>query len=123
MQVQAVHGKAAFGKGTHEVHRQKTAPELDHLRTVDGRLQPGAMMECSIPIIDRSVIPAERNLQMIVFFEPYNASFDLHVESGGGRRSQSCIGPCCEAQFAEEADPWGKSRTKVKNKLPFVKAA
>src|SRR5205807_466928 len=57
-----------------------------------------------------------------VLFEPYDASLDLHVESAGGRGSQSRIGACCKTQFTKEAYSRGQSGTEMKNKLPLVKA-
>src|SRR5436305_4184264 len=123
MQVQTAQREATLGKRAYEMHRQETAPELYHLRTVDGRLQPGAVMECRIPIVDGRVVPAEGDLQMVVLLESYDASLDLHVESGGGRGSRARIRACCKAQLAEEAYSLGESGTEMKNELPFVKPA
>ena len=105
------------------MHRQETTAELDHLRTTDGGLQPGTVMERSIPVIDWRVIPAERDLQMIILFKPNNAPLDFHIEPARGRRSQTRIGSCGKAQFTKKSDSRGQSGTEVKDELPLVEPA
>ena len=66
VQVQAAGGHLAFHQSADEVNRYETAAELRHFRAADGGLQPLAMMERGIPIIDRRVVPAEGELEAIV---------------------------------------------------------
>src|SRR5947199_10635346 len=80
-------------------------------------------MECGIPIVDGRVIPAKRDLQMIVLFKPDNAPLDFHVESRCRRGSQSRVGARRETQFTEETHSGRQSRTEMKDKLPFVESA
>src|SRR5205085_6981852 len=42
---------SAFRKSADEVHRNQTSAELDHVRTADGRLQPCAVVELSVPVV------------------------------------------------------------------------
>jgi len=44
----------------------KLPPKLGHLRAADGGLQPGAVVKGSVPVIDRRMIPAERQLEVVV---------------------------------------------------------
>src|SRR5207248_6386396 len=51
---------AAFRQRADEVHGNQASAKLDHVWTADRSLQPCAVMELSVPIVDRSVITAER---------------------------------------------------------------
>src|SRR5207245_5206667 len=59
IQIQSAGGRGPFDQRPDEVHRNEPAAELNHLRPADRGLQPLAMMEFRIPVIDRSVVAAE----------------------------------------------------------------
>jgi len=48
-------------------------------------LEPGAVVEGGVPEIDRRVVAAERDFQVVVLVEAYDAAFYFYVKTGGGR--------------------------------------
>src|SRR5665213_40392 len=80
MQIQSAERKTALGKRPDKVNRNKTTAEPHHFGPVNCGLQPGAVVESSVPVINWRMVTAERDFQMIVFFEADNAAFQLYVE-------------------------------------------
>src|SRR5258707_13594102 len=104
MQIQAGQREAAFGEGPDKVNRDEAAAEHHHFGAADGGLQPGAVMESGVPIINRRMIAAERNLQMVVLFEADDTAFHLNVEAGRGGGTEAGIAAGGKADFSEEVD-------------------
>src|SRR6266404_7913772 len=59
IEIQAARGERAFGERTDKMNRDKAAAELNHLWTADGGLEPGAVVERGVPVVDRRVVSAE----------------------------------------------------------------
>ena len=70
-------------------------PNLTDFRPRDRRLQPGPMVEGSIPVTDRRVVLAKRHFEIVVIVESNNRSFYANAIGIRLRR---------EADFPEVAD-------------------
>src|SRR5258707_9133614 len=79
IQIDTPGGHGPFDQRPHEMHRNESAAELYHLRPAGGCLQPLPMVKLGIPIVDRSMIPAERNLEVIVLLEADNTALHFYV--------------------------------------------
>ena len=121
-QVPAAGRHGALDERADEVHRQELAAELDHLRPADRRLQPLAVMEGGVPVVDRRVIAAERHLELIALVEPHDHALDFDVESRRRRRAGAGVGPRGEADLAEERDARRQLRRHVQHELAEAEA-
>src|SRR5467141_5299874 len=60
------------------MHRDKRSSKLDHFRPADRSLQPGAVMECRVPVTDGRMVPPERKFKKVVVVVPDDGSFDIN---------------------------------------------
>src|SRR5258708_1683710 len=81
IQIDAPGGHGPFDQRPHEMHRNEFAAELYHLRPAGGCLQPLAMVKLCIPVVDRGMIPAERNLAVIVLLQADNILLPFYLKT------------------------------------------
>ena len=94
-QAQAARGNISFRLDAYKVGGNKRPAKLNHFRPGDRSLQPGAMVEGGIPISDRSMVFAERELEVVVVVVADDGT--LHAQVVGARLRG-------ETNFAEVAD-------------------
>ena len=82
-----------------------------------------AMVKLGVPVVDRGMVAAERNLKIIVLLEPDNTALHFDVEASGWGRARSGVGPGGQAQFTKDSHLLGKIGVEVQDELPFVKSA
>src|SRR5260370_42259954 len=81
------------------------------------------MMILRVPVVNGSVVSAERDFQFVALVEPDDAALHFDVEAGRGGRPHPGVRARREAQLAEVAPPGAQRRAEMQNELPFVKAA
>src|SRR5712692_8649862 len=94
--------------------RSERSAKLDHLRTDDRRLQPGPVVESGVPITDRGMKLAKRDLEVVVIVETDKRTFYIQFVS---------VRLCREGHLAEVADLPRKRRNKMQVQLPHGEAA
>src|SRR5438128_4253556 len=77
------------------------------------------MMESRIPLIDRCVVAAKRDLEIVIVFEPDDTAFYLGIEACHRRCEKSCVGPRCKTQLTHEAHFLRQIRIQMQHELAF----
>jgi hypothetical protein len=106
-----------------EVYWDETASELNHLGPADGRLQPLSVVVRGVPVIDRRVISAERELEIVVEVVADDQALDFDIKPRSGRRPGSGIATRGERDLAEETNLGGESRDQMQRRLPELESA
>src|SRR3981081_4448058 len=94
--------------------RSERPAELDHIRPGDRRLQPRPMVERGVPIADRGMKLAKRDLEVVVVVETDKRTFYIQVVG---------VRMCREGHIAEGAELPRKRRSKMQVQLPQREAA
>src|SRR6185312_6991905 len=108
VQIQATRRKGSFRQRSDEMNRYEAAAKLNHFRTAGGSLEPRTVVEFGVPIADRRVITAERNLEMVALIVADNGALHFGVKAGCGGRPCAAIGSCRQAEFSEIGNARGK---------------
>src|SRR6185369_10919019 len=95
-----------------EMDRNEGSTELYHFRSADRGLQPGAMMEGSVPVTDWRMKAPERDLEIVIVAVSDERSLHFHSIAGG---------LCGKADFAEIADLPRQRRREVQIQLAEIK--
>src|SRR5438552_1978453 len=95
----------------------EAAAELHHFGTAYRRLEPLSVMKGGIPIVDGCMVSPKGDLKVIVVLKADNASLDLRIESGGGRRTCSGVSARGQAQFPQKAHFRREIGNEVQNEL------
>src|SRR5712671_3932681 len=101
----------------------ETPAELCHFRAANACLQPLAVMESGVPIVDWCVIAPKRQFDEVVVFVTNDAALNLCIETGDGWSSGAGVRACRQTYFSEIAHLTRQRRIEVQNKLPFAKTA
>src|SRR5260370_34840865 len=94
--------------------RSERSAKLDHLWPDDRRLQPGPVVESGVPIADRGMKLAKRDLEVVVIVETDKRTF--YIQFVGVRL-------CRERHLPEVADLPRERRNKMQVQLPQGEAA
>src|SRR5690242_20296358 len=100
--------------------RNEAAAELRHFRAADRCLQPLPVMERRVPVVDGSMIPAEREFEAVVRVVTDDQALHFGIETRGGRGARACIGARRQAQFPEYRNLRRKSAAQVQDKLALL---
>src|ERR1035438_1414369 len=79
-------------------------------------------MEGGIPVIDGRMVTAEGEFEIVVEIVTQDQTFDLQVETGGGRRPGSGIAASREGHLSEEGDLGRERRGQVQSGLSQLEA-
>jgi hypothetical protein len=98
---------------TDEMDRLETRSETDHLRAAHRCLEPQPMVKGGVPVVDRCVVSAGRELERVAEIVAQDQPFDLQPVF---------IRPRCGADLGEKGDTVRQSGGRVSHQLPEEEA-